>query len=53
MEHLGAEQAAGDRMVRISGYPDGAVVLHLHQQAAGVGTVIGADGTMDGHEASF
>jgi hypothetical protein len=48
LQHLGAEQAAGDGMIRVAGYPDGEVALNLNQQAAGIGAVIGADGTMIG-----
>ena len=49
MVHLGAEQAAGDRVFMVAGHSNGAAVLHFHQQAAGIGTVVGADGTMYGH----
>ena len=45
--HLGAEQAAGQRVGGIAGNAHGAAVFHLHQHAAGIGTVIGADGAND------
>ncbi|GLI37223.1 hypothetical protein GHYDROH2_07240 [Geobacter hydrogenophilus] len=31
-------------MLRVAGNPHGPAVLHLHQEAAGVGAVVGADG---------
>ena len=49
MQHLGAEQAACDRVVRVAGHTHRVAIIDLDQQAAGVGTVIGADGSMYGH----
>jgi hypothetical protein len=47
MVHLGAEQAAGGRVVRVAGNSDGAIILNLNQQAAGVGAIVGADRAED------
>ena len=47
VEHLGAEKAAGVRVLRVAGHPDRPAVLHLDHQAAGVGAVVGADGALD------
>ena len=47
VEHLGAEEAAGVGVLAVAGHPDGLPVLDLHQQAAGVGAVVGADGALD------
>src|SRR6266568_1547122 len=47
MEHLGTEKAAGVRVLRVAGHPDRPAVLHLDHEAAGVGAVVGADGTLD------
>jgi hypothetical protein len=44
--HFGAEKAAGVRVVRIAGHPGRFPVRHFHQQAAGVGAVVGADGAL-------
>ena len=46
--HLGAEQAARDRMIRVARDLDGPAPLNSYQQAAGVGAVVGADGTEGG-----
>jgi hypothetical protein len=45
--HLRAEQATGQGVGGIAGNAHGAAVFHLNQQAAGIGTVIGADGAND------
>jgi hypothetical protein len=46
LRHLVAENAAGIRVQRVAGNPDGPAVGHGYQQTAAVGTVIGADGAM-------
>jgi hypothetical protein len=45
MIHLGTEQAAGDRVIRITADMNGTAVLDGNQQTAGIGTVIRADRT--------
>src|SRR5262249_15520707 len=40
--HLGAQPAAGDGVVGVAGEADGAAVLHLGDDAAGVGAVVWA-----------
>jgi hypothetical protein len=42
MAHLGTEQSAGNRVIRITDDAGGATVFDSYQKAAGVGTVIGA-----------
>ena len=55
VKHLRAEGAASVGVLRVAGHPERATVSHGHQQAAGVGAVIGADGTSDlfGHGNTF
>jgi hypothetical protein len=43
-DHLGAEQASGNRVVGVTGHTQGTSVFDLDEQATGIGTVIRADG---------
>jgi hypothetical protein len=50
MIHLGTEQAARNRMIRVTADMDGIAVFNSNQQTAGIGAVVGTDGTDgDGH----
>ena len=45
--HLGAQEAAGERVVGISGDPRRATLLNRHERGAGIGAVVWARATHD------
>ena len=51
--NLGAQRAAGVRMIGIAGDLDRHAFLHVHEHRAGVGAIVGAGGVDDAGGGEF